>query len=66
MESNNDLMSVNETKAPVLLPDADARSRRKTFSAYQHTIYMNGTRGVLPPLTTNPNGWEAAAKSVSM
>ncbi|KAI1400162.1 FMN-dependent dehydrogenase [Hypoxylon fuscum] len=64
MESNNDLMSVNETKAPVLLPDADARSRRKTFSAYQHTIYMNGTRGVLPPLTTNPNGWEAAAKSV--
>ncbi|KAI2637674.1 FMN-dependent dehydrogenase [Hypomontagnella submonticulosa] len=42
----------------------DARSQRKAFSAYQHTIYMNGTKGVLPPLTTNPNGWEAAAKAV--
>ncbi|KAI0379080.1 FMN-dependent alpha-hydroxy acid dehydrogenase [Hypomontagnella monticulosa] len=42
----------------------DTRSQRKTFSAYQHTIYMNGTKGVLPPLTTNPLGWEAAAKAV--
>ncbi|KAI4864778.1 glycolate oxidase [Hypoxylon rubiginosum] len=25
---------------------------------------MNGVRGLLPPLTTDPNGWEAAAKAV--
>lgn len=49
--------------APVI-PDTDARSQRKTFSAYQHTIYMNGIRGVLPALTTNPSNWEAAAKAV--
>lgn len=71
MESSNGLVGVNgatngvkvpaDTSAP---PEADARSHRKTFSAYQHTIYMNGVRGLLPPLTTDPNGWEAAAKAV--
>ncbi|KAI0883672.1 FMN-dependent dehydrogenase [Annulohypoxylon maeteangense] len=44
--------------------ETDVRSQRKTFSAYQHTIYMNGVRDVLPNLTTNPNNWEAAAKAV--
>ncbi|KAI1392346.1 FMN-dependent dehydrogenase [Hypoxylon trugodes] len=40
------------------------RGQKKTFSSYQHTIYMNGTKNIVPPITTNPFGWEAAAKAV--
>ncbi|KAF5855970.1 hypothetical protein ETB97_008127 [Aspergillus alliaceus] len=34
------------------------------FSSYQHEIYVAGTRGIKPIMTTNPNLWETAAKQV--
>ncbi|KAH7062690.1 FMN-dependent dehydrogenase [Macrophomina phaseolina] len=41
-----------------------AQKSPPSFSDYQHKIYIDGTCGTLPPMTTNPNLWEAAAKQV--
>ncbi|KAI0911049.1 glycolate oxidase [Ustulina deusta] len=68
MESGHDRNVVfgllNRTDHKSEAPQNDPQSQKNSFSAYQHAIYMDGTRGVLPSLTTNPVGWEAAAQAV--
>ncbi len=68
MESGHDRNVVfgllNGTDHKSEAPQNDPQSQKNSFSAYQHAIYMDGTRGVLPSLTTNPVGWEAAAQAV--
>lgn len=34
------------------------------FSSYQKDIYLNGVRGILPLMTTDPGRWEGAARAV--
>jgi len=56
---------MGKSKAPgsKASPGADAaRKHPPSFSEYQHKVYVDGTCGLRPLMTTNPNHWEAAAK----
>jgi len=50
----------HDTNASV--DDADEHATNTRFAAYQRAIYLNGCRGIMPIMTTNPNLWESAAK----
>jgi hypothetical protein len=58
------VMPTYENTEVRVVEKGDTKPPQRSFSLYQHEIYLAGYKGILPCMTTNPSLWEDAGKQV--